>query len=154
MKYSGIGLYGGSAQLFSLHIIPRISKMSSVIPNFFPSDPYYFLFCATYSFLRYENEGKFLRNLKNWAKLHPPSMAISVKKRLEITKPFWSPRQFLLNCHHRKKCYQYMILHKVSNRKYFNRLQLAKYAGDPTFYVVFGCTLKFAMDIYIREVGA
>ena len=89
MKYSGIGLYGGSTELFSLHIIPRTSKMSSMTPNFLFSDPYYFKFCTTHSFLRYDNQGKFLTNKKHWAKLHPPSIAISVKKHHKITKPFF-----------------------------------------------------------------
>ena len=127
MKYSGIGLYGGSTELFLLHIIPRISKMSSVTPNFLFSVPYYFQFCTTHSFLRYDNRGKFLTNIKHWAKLHPPSIAISVKKHHKITKHFLSFFQFLLNFHHQKKMISMYdqfagILDKVSKRKYFYRL--------------------------------
>ena len=80
MKYSGIGLYGGSTELFALHIIPRISKMSSVTPKFLFSDSHYFQFCTTHSFLRYDNQGKFITNVKHWAKLHPLSIPNSIKK--------------------------------------------------------------------------
>ena len=127
MKYSGIALYGGSTELFALHIIPRISKMSSVTPKFLFSDLHYFQFCTTHSFLMYDIRVKFLTNIKHLAKLHPPSTAISVKKHHKITKPFLSFCQFLLNCHHQKKMISKydqfaVILDKVLKRKYFYRL--------------------------------
>ena len=123
-----VNYYNFAVNIYLLTRAFFVTYYSPHIENEFGDTQFSFLrsilFCTTHSFLRYDNQGKFLTNIKHWAKLHPPSIAISVKKHHKITKPFLSFCQFLLNCHHQNKMISMydqfaVILDKVSKRKYF-----------------------------------
>ena len=128
--------------------------MSLVTSNFLFSDPYFSApLTVVWGMTIRENSSQ---NVKHWAKLHPPSIAISVKNH-KITKPFLSFCQFLLNCHHQNKMismydqFAVILLIKSQNANIYILYNSWNKSVTPICYVVIACTLTFALDMYHKN---
>ena len=128
--------------------------MSLVTSNFLFSDPYYSAPLTVFWGMTIRENSS--QNVKHWAKLHPLSIAISVKKTPQNYQIFFVILPIPLNCHHQNKMIsmydQFAVILLIKSQNANNYiLHSWNKSLTPICYVVIACTLTFAMDMYHKN---